>query len=110
MELAADRARELGDPVKTEGVVIAEGEPDGVAEGAGLRRGPPTLDVDRHNVKAVVEVQKALDDGSLEKGVLLRLRTLHGGTTYVLLEAPSSGSRGEGEPARSLLLERQGRT
>jgi serine protease Do len=89
-ELTAEKARELGYPDKTEGVLIAEVEPDGVANGAGLRSGTLILGVDQLKVKTVEEVRTALEKGSLEKGVLLQVRTPHGGTTYVLLRAPSS--------------------
>jgi serine protease Do len=89
-ELTADRAKEMGYPAKTEGVLITEVEPNGVAAGAGLRSGWLILAVDQQKVKTVEEVQKALEQGSLEKGLLLQVRTPHGGTAYVLLEAPSS--------------------
>jgi serine protease Do len=89
-ELSAEAARELGYPDKTEGVVITEVEPDGVADGAGLRRGTLILGVDQRKVKTVEEVKKGLDKGSLEKGVLFQVRTPQGGTTYVLLRAPSA--------------------
>jgi hypothetical protein len=48
------------------------------------------LKVDQQPVKTAQEVQKALDKGSLEKGVLFQVRTPQGGTTYVLLKAPAS--------------------
>jgi serine protease Do len=89
-ELTAERAKELGYPAKTEGVLITDVEPNGVAAGAGLRSGWLILGVDQLKVKSVEEVQKALEQGSLERGLLLQVRNPHGGTAYVLLEAPSA--------------------
>jgi serine protease Do len=89
-ELTAEKARELGYPDRTEGVLITEVEPDGVAHGAGLRSGTLVLGVDQQKVKTVEEFRKAVQNGSLDKGVLLQVRTPHGGTTYVLLKAPSA--------------------
>jgi S1-C subfamily serine protease len=71
-------------------VLITDVEPNGVAAGAGLRSGWLILAVDQLKVKTVEEVQKALEQGSLEKGLLLQVRNPHGGTAYVLLEAPSA--------------------
>jgi predicted metalloprotease with PDZ domain len=81
-------ARDLGFGTKAEGVLIVEVEVDSVANGAGLRRGMLILQVDQQ--RTVAEAQKALAKGSLEKGVVLQVRTSHGGTTYVLLKAPTS--------------------
>lgn len=67
-----------------------EVEPDGVGDGAGLRRGTLILEVDRQKVKTVDEARRAFEKAPLEKGVLLQVRTPHGGTTYVLLQAPAS--------------------
>jgi serine protease Do len=89
-DLTAETARELGYDKKTEGVLIVEVEADSVAHGAGLRRGMLILQVDRQAVKTVAEAHKALAKESLEKGVVLQVRTPHGGTTYVLLQAPPS--------------------
>jgi serine protease Do len=89
-DLTAERAKQFGYSEKAEGVLIVEVEPDGVAAGAGLRSGTLILKVDQQQVKTAQDVQKALDKGSLEKGVLFQVRTPQGGTTYVLLKPPSS--------------------
>jgi S1-C subfamily serine protease len=51
--LTPEKARPLGYAEKTEGVPIAQVEPDGVASGAGLRRGMLILKVDHQQVKTV---------------------------------------------------------
>jgi serine protease Do len=89
-DLTAEKAKELGYPEKTTGVLIAEVDPNGVAGGAGLRSGTVVLKVDRQPVNSAEEFQKAVDKASLDQGVLLQVRTPQGGTTYVLLKAPAS--------------------
>jgi hypothetical protein len=71
-------------------VWIVEEEPDGVGDGAGLRRGTLIPEVDRLKVKTVDEARRAFAKAPREKGVLLQVRAPHGGTTYVLLQALAS--------------------
>jgi serine protease Do len=85
-ELTAEKAKQFGYPEKTEGVVITEVEPNGVASDAGLKNGMLIVKVDQQPVKTVEEVQKALEKGALEKGILLQVRAAQGGTSYVLLK------------------------
>jgi serine protease Do len=89
-DLTPEKARELGYPQKTEGVLITEVEPNSVAGEAGLRSGTLLLKVDQQLVKNAAEAQQAVDKANLEKGVLLQVRTAQGGTFYVLLKAPSA--------------------
>jgi serine protease Do len=89
-ELTAEKARELGHPEKTEGVLVTEVDPNGLAGGAGMRSGTVILKADQQRVKTVEEFQKAVEKASLDEGVLLQVRTALGGTTYVLLKAPAS--------------------
>jgi S1-C subfamily serine protease len=51
--LTAEKARPLGYAENAEGVLIADVESDGVASGAGLRRGILILQVDHQKVKTV---------------------------------------------------------
>jgi serine protease Do len=90
MDMTAEQAKKFGYSEKTEGVLIAEVDPDGIAGGAGLRSGMLVLKVDGQPVKTAQEAQKAMGKGSLEKGVLFQVRTPQGGTTYVLLKAPAA--------------------
>jgi serine protease Do len=89
-ELTPERAKELGYSEKTEGVLVTDVEPNGMADGAGLRSGTLIVKVDQVPVKTVAEARKALEKGSFEKGVLLQVKTPHGGTTYVLLKSPAA--------------------
>jgi serine protease Do len=85
-DLTPERAKELGLPEKTEGAVISEVEPQSVAAEAGLRSGLLILKVDQTHVKNVVEARKALEKGSLEKGILLQVKDPQTGTSYVMLK------------------------
>jgi serine protease Do len=88
-DLTAEKARQLGLPEKTTGVLITEVDPNGVADGAGLRSGTVVCKVDQQPVLNVDEFQKAVEKASTERGVLLQVRTAQGGTTYVLLRSPA---------------------
>ncbi|HEY1859288.1 MAG TPA: trypsin-like peptidase domain-containing protein, partial [Gemmataceae bacterium] len=89
-ELTAEKAKQLGYPEKSEGVLIAEVEPNGIASGAGLRSGMLIVKIDQQAVKTVEEIQKSVEKGSLDKGMLFQVRTPRGGTSYVLLKAPAA--------------------
>jgi serine protease Do len=84
-ELTPERAKQLGYPEKTTGVVITEVEPNSLAADAGLRSGTLILKVDRQPVHTVEDARKALEKVS-DKGVLLQVRTAEAGTAYVLLK------------------------
>jgi serine protease Do len=86
-DLTAEKAKQLGFAEKTEGVLITEVDPTSVAGDAGLRSGVLIQKVDKDSTKTVDELQKALEKGSLEKGMLLTVRTPQGGTSYVLLKS-----------------------
>ncbi|HLN30961.1 MAG TPA: Do family serine endopeptidase [Gemmataceae bacterium] len=85
-DLTGERAKQLGYPEKTEGVLITDVEADSVADGAGLKSGTLILKVDQMRVRTVEEARKAFEGSSMDKGVLLQVRTPKGGTTYVLLK------------------------
>jgi len=86
VELKPATAKQLGYPEKTEGVVITDVQADSAADGAGLKSGTLILRVNQMRVRTVEEARKAFDGSSLDKGVLLQVRTPKGGTSYVLLQ------------------------
>ncbi len=86
-EMTPQQAKELGLPEKSEGVVVTEVDPDGVAARAGLRKGALIEKLDQKPVKTAEEVQAALDKGSLDKGILLQVKTPQSGTSYLVLKA-----------------------
>jgi serine protease Do len=89
-ELTPERAKQLGFGEKTGGVVVAGVEPGSVAAEAGLSPGTLILKVGQQTVASVEQARKALEASSPDNGVLLQVRTLESGTTYVLLKTTAS--------------------
>jgi len=87
LELSPKIARQFGYSEGTQGVLVAEVEPDSVADRAGLRVGTLIVKVDGHSVKTIEGTRRALEQSSLERGWLLQVRTPQGETTYVLLKS-----------------------
>jgi serine protease Do len=88
-DLTKDMAQELGYKKITSGAVITKVDPEGLAGEAGLRKGMLILKVGKIPVKSAAAVRDAMAKASLEKGVLLQLRSPEGGTDYVVLKAES---------------------
>jgi len=86
-ELTPERAKQLGFPEKTTGVVITEVDPKSAAAEAGLRSGAMILKVDQQSVATVPEVQKAVEKCSLAKGILLQVKAPKTGISYILLKS-----------------------
>jgi len=86
-DLTAEKAKTLGYADNAEGVLVTEVDPNGAAAKAGLRPGVLIQKADGQKVKTAAELKKAIDAGSLEKGVLFQVRTPQVGTSYVLLKA-----------------------
>jgi serine protease Do len=89
-DMTSEKAKQFGYSEKTEGALIAEVEPDSLADRAGLKSGMLIVKVDQQSVKTAREVQDALGKGSLDKGVLFQVRTPQGGTSYVLVKSPTA--------------------
>ncbi len=71
--LTAEIAQQLGHE-GTDGVVITEIDPAGIAARAGLRAGTIILQVDRKPVKNTEQFEAAMKNASLEEGILLLVR------------------------------------
>ena len=87
--MTSEMAKQLGFSESSTGVLITEVERDSIAATAGLQKGLVIHKVDQHVVQTVNEVESAFDKGSLEKGILLQVRTPKSGTSYVLLKEPA---------------------
>jgi serine protease Do len=83
-ELTANNAEQLGFKDQ-KGVVITEVDPNSAAASVGLREGMLIMKVGKHHVASVADFKAALKDVSLEKGVLLLVRT-ENGNRFVVLE------------------------
>jgi serine protease Do len=84
--LTADVARQLG-VRETKGVVITGVERGSPADRAGLTESMAITQVGRKPVHSVAEFNAALKDASLEKGVLLLVRTAEGSRYVVIRES-----------------------
>jgi serine protease Do len=83
--LTDEVAEQLG--VKADhGVVITNVRSGGVADRAGLETGMVIVEAGRKPVKSAGDLEKALTDESLEKGLLLLVRT-QSGSSFVVLRA-----------------------
>jgi serine protease Do len=67
-----------------QGVVVTDVQAGSAAGRAGLASGMVILEANRHAVKSVEELSKAMDDKSLAKGVLLLVRTEQGSRFLVI--------------------------
>ncbi len=84
-DLTPELARHLGYS-GTKGVVITEIDPAGIAAQAGLRAGTIILQVNRKQIDGAKQFTAAMQNASLEEGVLLLVRTSRG-QRYIVLEA-----------------------
>jgi serine protease Do len=87
--LTPEVANNLGIPVDTKGVVVADVEQGSASEEAGLRRGDVIAEVNRQPVSDVESYKKALTDAEGGKSVLLLVR--RGENTVFLALKPQSG-------------------
>ncbi len=72
-ELTANNAEQLGFK-DFKGVVITGVDDDGLAAEAGLREGMLIMKVGKKRVETIADFKKAMDDESVERGVLLLVR------------------------------------
>ncbi|HMQ02734.1 MAG TPA: Do family serine endopeptidase [Pyrinomonadaceae bacterium] len=79
--LTPDAARRLNIPEATEGLIVTEVDPGGVAGEAGIGRGDVIMEINRQPVKSVENVQSALSSAG-DKPILLLIS--RGGQTVYL--------------------------
>jgi serine protease Do len=84
-EVSTEMAQAMGMD-KPEGVVIAKVDPDSVAAEKGLREGLVILSVGKQAVNSIAEFRLAMKNESLEKGILLLVRTRSGGNRFLVLK------------------------
>lgn len=83
--LTAEVAEKLGVQAP-KGVVITQVQPNSLADQAGLEAGMVITQVNRQDVKTADEFNKALDKSTLDKGVLILIRTSQG-SRFIVLQA-----------------------
>jgi serine protease Do len=89
-DLTADVRDQIQAPADVKGAVVERVQPGSSADDAGIRSGDIILEVNRHPVQSVDEVQQQL--GSVPKGKdALVLVWSNGASTFRVLHAPESG-------------------
>ncbi|MBI3862719.1 MAG: Do family serine endopeptidase [Planctomycetia bacterium] len=79
-----DVLKNLGYSGEVMGVVVTEVKPDSPAGIAGLREGMLIAKVGKHKVTSPADFKEALNSVSLEKGILVLVRTPRGGSHVVI--------------------------
>jgi serine protease Do len=85
-DLTPALAQQFGHAENT-GAFIATVDPGSLAAEAGLQRGMLVVKVDRNPVHSAAEAKKALETDSLEKGILLQVKTPDQAMAYVMIQA-----------------------
>jgi serine protease Do len=65
-------------------VIMTSAKPDGMASLAGIREGMAILRIDQKTIRSVDDFKTALRDESLEKGLLMLVRTQLGNRFVIL--------------------------
>jgi serine protease Do len=88
-DLTAEQAEQYGYKESQKGALITKVEPGSPAATAGLRRGMVIAKVEKKPVTSASEAKEAVAKESLDKGILLQVKTPTGGSAYVMLKANS---------------------
>jgi serine protease Do len=86
-DLTPKLAEGLGYSEAVKGALLTDVDRDGPAALAGLGRGVVVTKVEDQAVAGADQLKEKLASASLDKGVMLQVRTPKGGVTYVLLKA-----------------------
>lgn len=92
-DLTPELRQRLGFSSKAQGALISRVAPDSLAAEAGLQPHQLITKVNNQVVTSAAAAQKALEQASLEKGILLQVQDPSGRIDYVLLQQVASGSR-----------------
>ncbi len=84
-DLTKDSAQRFGFSQSTEGAVVTEVDDNGLAANAGLRVGNLVTKVDGKTVNSAKAVKDAVAAGSLQKGILMQVRSANEGVSFVLV-------------------------
>jgi serine protease Do len=93
----ADLTQELADQYgfkgQAAGALVTRVEHGSLAEEAGLRKGTLIVKVDKEPVATAAAFKTKMEQGSLDKGVLLQVETPQGGTAFVLVKAAAATTK-----------------
>jgi len=83
-------AEQFGFNDKVSGVAVAKVEPNSIAAEAGLQRGMMIVKIDKQPVRSATTAHEMLSKASLEKGILLEVKSAQGGVNYLMLKSGSN--------------------
>jgi len=86
-DMTQQLADQFGFKEKQAGALVTDVEDGSLAATAGLGKGMLIVKVDNQAVGSAEAAQKALEKASLEKGVLLQVKSANAGVSYILLQA-----------------------
>jgi serine protease Do len=86
-DLTPEQAEQFGYKESQKGALITKVEPGSSAASAGLRQGMVIAKVEKTPVNSATEAKSVVAKASLEKGILLQVKTPSGGSAYVMLKA-----------------------
>jgi serine protease Do len=96
MEMAPDVRDQLRLPANVKGVVVTNVQPGSPADNAGISRGDVILEVNRHAVQSVADVQQQLGNVPQGQDALLLIWT-NGGSNFLVMHASEGQPSGQGE-------------
>ncbi|NQT14834.1 MAG: trypsin-like peptidase domain-containing protein [Planctomycetes bacterium] len=85
-DLRSELARQLGYDESSEGIVITEADPEGIAYEEGLRGGMLILRVGTKSIRSIQDFESALAEQSLENGILFLVKTPDEGNRFVVIK------------------------
>jgi serine protease Do len=95
-DLTPDLRDQLRLPGDIKGVVVNEVQPGSPADNAGISRGDVIVEVDRHQVQNMADVQKELGNVTQGKDAMLLIWS-RGGSSFRVLHATEAGQGDQGE-------------
>jgi serine protease Do len=95
-DLTPDLRDQLRLPGDIKGVVVNEVQPGSPADNAGISRGDVIVEVDRHQVQSVADVQRELGNVGQGKDAMLLIWS-RGGSSFRVLHASETGQGDQGE-------------
>jgi len=85
-DLTKNSAEHFGFSQSTDGAVVTEVDDNGLAANAGLRAGQMIVKVDGKQVSSAKAVKEAVSAGSVQKGILMQVRSANEGVSFALVQ------------------------
>jgi serine protease Do len=95
-ELTPDLRDELQLPADVKGVVVNNVQPGSPADNAGISRGDVILEVNRHQVQSVADVQRELGNVAPDKDAMVLIWS-NGGSSFRVMHAAEPGADQNGD-------------